>query len=91
MLLVLGFMSHQALASNHKVNSPLEQNTVIESRSTEDADKKILDSIVLVGDASLSSIETQAQKKAKVLGASRYKIIGASGETQLRGHVIFYQ
>ncbi|MEX0422882.1 DUF1471 domain-containing protein [Providencia rettgeri] len=90
-LLVLSFMSYQAFASSNKVDSPLEKNMVIESHSTDETHKKILDSIVFVGDASLSSIEMQAKKKAKELGASRYKIIGASGETRLRGHVIFYQ
>ncbi|ENU1227043.1 DUF1471 domain-containing protein [Providencia rettgeri] len=91
MLLVLSLMSYQALASSNKVDSPLAENTGVESPFSEGENKKILDSIALVGDASLSSIEMQAKKKAKELGASRYKIIGASGETQLRGHVIFYQ
>ncbi|MBQ0268181.1 MULTISPECIES: DUF1471 domain-containing protein [Providencia] len=88
MLLVLSLMSYQALASNNKVDSLLAENTVVESPSSEGANKKILDSI---GDASLSSVEMQAKKKAKELGASRYKIIGTSGETRLRGHVTFYQ
>lgn len=80
MLLVLSLMSYQALASNNKVDSLLAENTVVESPSSEGANKKILDSI---GDASLSSVEMQAKKKAKELGASRYKIIGTSGETRL--------
>ncbi|WP_272677202.1 hypothetical protein ACLI07_03040 [Providencia huaxiensis] len=40
MLLVLSLMSYQALASNNKVDSLLAENTVVESPSSEGANKK---------------------------------------------------
>ncbi|EIU7558977.1 DUF1471 domain-containing protein [Providencia rettgeri] len=90
-LLALSLFSYQGLASGNKVNFQPVSNKIIENNSSTEPHRKILVTKTFVGDASLSSIEMQAQQEAKKLGASRYKIVGASGENQLRGHVTFYQ
>ncbi|EQB4332429.1 YdgH/BhsA/McbA-like domain containing protein [Providencia stuartii] len=86
-LFVLSLVSYQGVAANNQTYSQQASNKVTENYTH----KKILSSATFIGDASLSSIETQAQETAKKIGASSYKIVGASGETKLRGHVIFYQ
>ncbi|MEQ5733715.1 DUF1471 domain-containing protein [Providencia alcalifaciens] len=90
-LLALSLFSYQGLASGNKVNFQPVSNKIIENNSSTEPHRKILVTKTFVGDASLSSIEMQAQQEAKKLGASHYKIVGASGENQLRGHVTFYQ
>ncbi|MBQ0438252.1 hypothetical protein J7S87_08310 [Providencia rettgeri] len=90
-LLALSLFSYQGLASGNKVNFQPVSNKIIENNSSTEPHRKILVTKTFVGDASLSSIEMQAQQEAKKLGVSRYKIVGASGENQLRGHVTFYQ
>ncbi|AVE42039.1 DUF1471 domain-containing protein [Providencia stuartii] len=90
-LFVLSLVSYQGVAANNQTYSQQASSKVTENYLSVDTHKKILSSATFIGDASLSSIETQAQETAKKIGASSYKIVGASGETKLRGHVIFYQ
>ncbi|WP_272578309.1 DUF1471 domain-containing protein [Providencia sp. PROV260] len=90
-LLALSLLSYQSLASSDTSNTQPVLPHITETNASEEPDKKILFSMTFIGDASLSSIDKQAQEMAKKRGASHYKIIGASGENQLRGHVTFYQ
>lgn len=91
-LLSLSLISYQGLATNNKEYALQIQNKEVDIYlPIDNTHKKILNSSTFIGDASLSSIEEQAQKKSQKVGASSYKIVGASGENQLRGHVVFYQ
>ncbi|MEX6226411.1 hypothetical protein AB6F55_17275 [Providencia hangzhouensis] len=67
-LLALSLFSYQGLASGNKVNFQPVSNKIIENNSSTEPHRKILVTKTFVGDASLSSIEMQAQQEAKKLG-----------------------
>ncbi|GAA0352635.1 DUF1471 domain-containing protein [Morganella psychrotolerans] len=99
-VLVLGLFSYQGIASavesvNQDTNGLTEKNRIsltgTDNNTAAKNNNAVLARITFTGDSNLESIEYLAIEKANHLGASHYKIIGAGGETNLRGYVIFYK
>lgn len=92
-ILMLGLFSYQGIASavesvNQDTIGLTEKNRI---SLTGTNNNTVLARITFTGDSNLESIEDLAIEKANSLGASDYKIIGAGGETHLRGYVVFYK
>ncbi|WP_413494558.1 DUF1471 domain-containing protein [Morganella psychrotolerans] len=101
-VLALGLFSYQGIAAavepGNQYKNELSETNKISFTGTENKNETevknnntVLAKITFTGDSNLDSIEYRAIEKANSLGASHYKIIGAGGETNLRGYVVFYK